>query len=67
MKTVNASIAYKHNSTTKWLVGCDPIGTVWYDSISEGYPGCISHPVWTAVTNMPYGRKYGGGGQRFPG
>ena len=59
MKTVNASIAYKHNSTTKWLVGCDPIGTVWYDSISEGYPGCISDPVQTAVTNileqMPYG------------
>ena len=61
MKTVNAILysAYKHNSTTKWLVGCDPIGTVWYDSISEGYPGCISDPVQTAVTNileqMPYG------------
>ena len=61
MKTVNAILysAYKHNSTVKWLVGCDPIGTVWDKSISEGYPGCISDPVQTAVTgilnHLPFG------------
>ena len=35
MKTVNCVLysAYKHNSTLKWLVGCDPIGTVWDESI----------------------------------
>ena len=31
MKTVNAILYsnYKHNSTMKWLVGCDPIDIVW--------------------------------------
>lgn len=61
MKTVNAILysAYKHNSTLKWLVGCDAIGTVWNDSITDGYPGSISDPVQTAVTSIldqvPYG------------
>lgn len=54
MKSVNAILysAYKHHSTLKWLVGCDPIGTVWNDSISEGYPGAISDPIQTIVTNI---------------
>lgn len=61
MKTVNAILysAYKHSSTLKWLVGSDPIGAVWNDSISEGYPGSISDPVATAVSAIleqtPYG------------
>ena len=44
MKTIKNAIlysAYKHNSTIKWLVGCDPIGTAWDKSISSGYPGAI--------------------------
>mmetsp|Transcript_19629 Transcript_19629/g.33477 ORF Transcript_19629/g.33477 Transcript_19629/m.33477 type:complete len:201 (-) Transcript_19629:44-646(-) len=47
MKSVNAILysAYKHHSTLKWLFGCDPIGTVWDDSISDGYPGAVSDPV----------------------
>lgn len=54
MKTVNAILysAYKHNSTVKWLVGCDPIGTVWNESISDGYPGSISDPIATAVSEI---------------
>lgn len=54
MKTVNAILysAYKHHSTLKWLVGCDPIGTVWDDSISDGYPGAISDPIQTIVTDI---------------
>lgn len=54
MKTVNAILYshYKHSSTIKWLVGCDPIGTTWDDSISNGYPGAISDPVQTSVTSI---------------
>ncbi|EJK69405.1 hypothetical protein THAOC_09343 [Thalassiosira oceanica] len=61
MKTVNAILysAYKHNSTMKWLVGCDPIGTVWDDSITDGYPGSISDPVETAVTKILYQIPFG--------
>ena len=61
MKTVNSVLfsAYKHNSTMKWLVGCDPIGVTWDESISEGYPGSISDPVQTAATaileQIPFG------------
>ena len=61
MKTINSVLysAYKHHSTLKWLVGCDPIGTVWDESISDGYPGSISDPVATAVSKIleqvPYG------------
>ncbi|KAL7537784.1 hypothetical protein ACHAXR_008075 [Thalassiosira sp. AJA248-18] len=61
MKTVNAILysAYKHKSTLKWLVGCDPIGATWKESITEGYPGSISDPVCTAVTkildHIPFG------------
>ena len=61
MKTVNSVLysAYKGHSTLKWLVGSDPIGTVWDESISDGYPGSISDPVATAVTKIleqvPYG------------
>ena len=54
MKSVNAILysAYKHHSTLKWLVGCDPIGTVWDDSISDGYPGAVSDPILTTVTKI---------------
>jgi hypothetical protein len=54
MKSVNAILysAYKHHSTIKWLIGCDPIGTVWDDSISDGYPGAISDPIQTIVTDI---------------
>ena len=54
MKTVNAILysAYKHHSTIKWLIGCDPIGTVWDQSISDGYPGAISDPIQTMVTDI---------------
>jgi len=54
MKSVNAILysAYKGHSTLKWLVGCDPIGTVWNESISAGYPGSVSDIVCTAVTNI---------------
>ena len=54
MKSVNAILysAYKHHSTLKWLVGCDPIGTVWDDSISDGYPGAVSDPIQTTVTKI---------------
>ena len=54
MKTVNSILysAYKHNSTLKWLVGCDPIGITWAGSISDGYPGSISDPVATDVSNI---------------
>jgi len=54
MKTVNAILflAYKHKSTLKWLVGCDPIGTTWDKSITEGYPGSISDRVCTIVTKL---------------
>ena len=68
MKTVNAILysAYKHHSTMKWLVRCDPIGTVWNDSISDGHGGSISDPMFTYVTNIleqiPAGS---GGGQRI--
>ena len=61
MKSVNVILysAYKGHSTLKWLVGCDPIGTVWNESISAGYPGSVSDIVCTAVTNIldqiPYG------------
>jgi hypothetical protein len=61
MKTVNAILysAYKHNSTIKWLVGCDTIGTTWNDSITDGYPGAISDVAQTAVTaileQIPFG------------
>ena len=33
-------------------MGSDAIGTVWDESISEGYPGSISDPVATAVTKI---------------
>ena len=54
MKTVNSILysAYKHNPTIKWLVGCDPIGIVWNDSISDGYPGSISDPIATWVSDI---------------
>jgi hypothetical protein len=55
MKTVNAILylAYKHSSTIKWLVGCDPIGTTWNGSISDaGFPGAISDPAQTSVTSI---------------
>lgn len=54
MKSVNAILysAYKHHSTLKWLVGCDPIGTVWDESISDAYPGAISDPIQTIVTKI---------------
>ena len=54
MKSVNSILysAYKHSSTLKWLVGCDPIGTTWDGSITDAYPGCISDPVQTAVTKI---------------
>ena len=54
LKTVNSIFysAYKHNSTLKWLVGCDPIGVTWVKSISDGYPGSISDPVVTDVSNI---------------
>lgn len=54
MKTVNAILysAYKHNSTIKWLVGSDPIGTTWDESITEGYPGSISDNMQTTVTSI---------------
>jgi len=51
MKSVNINAilysAYKHHSTLKWLVGCDPIWTVWDDSVSDGYPGAVSDPTQT--------------------
>ena len=43
---------YKGCSTIKFLAGCDPIGTVWYDSVSVGYPGSISDPVQTAESKI---------------
>ena len=54
MKTVNAKSysAYKHHLTLKWLVGCDPIGTIWNESISDGYGGSISDPMFTFVTDI---------------
>jgi hypothetical protein len=54
MKTVNAILysAYKHHSTMKWLVGCNPIGAVWNSSISDGFGGSISDPMLTFVTNI---------------
>jgi hypothetical protein len=47
LKTVNAILysQYKHNSTLKFLVGCDPIGTTWSSAISNGYPGAIVKPA----------------------
>lgn len=61
MKTVNAILysAYKHNSTMKWLVGCDPIGTVWNESITDGFPGSISDPMCTAVTEILHQIPFG--------
>ena len=61
MKSVNSILfsAYKHNSTLKWLVVCDPIGTTWDASITAGYPGSISDHVQTAITknldHIPFG------------
>jgi hypothetical protein len=61
MKTVNSILysAYKHHSTMKWLVGADPIGTVWNDSISDGHGGSVSDPVFTQITKflkqVPFG------------
>ena len=54
MKTVNSILysAYKHNSTLKWLVGCDPIGTVWNESITDANGGAISDPIQTTVTRI---------------
>ena len=54
MKSVNSILysAYKHHSTLKWLVACDPIGTTWDDSITEGYPGSISDPIQTFITEI---------------
>ncbi|EJK68248.1 hypothetical protein THAOC_10592 [Thalassiosira oceanica] len=61
MKTVNSILysAYKHNSTLKWLVGCDAIGTVWNESITDANGGAISDPIQTTVTrileDIPFG------------
>eukprot|EP00562_Extubocellulus_spinifer_P035568 CAMPEP_0178697744 /NCGR_PEP_ID=MMETSP0699-20121125/10158_1 /TAXON_ID=265572 /ORGANISM="Extubocellulus spinifer, Strain CCMP396" /LENGTH=836 /DNA_ID=CAMNT_0020343741 /DNA_START=97 /DNA_END=2607 /DNA_ORIENTATION=- len=54
MKIMHAALfsAYKHHSTLKWLVGSDPIGTVWDDSISNAYPGAISDNMQTVVTSI---------------
>lgn len=54
LKTVNAILysQYKHNSTLKFLDGCDPIGTTWSQAISNGYPGAISDPVVTAICEI---------------
>ena len=54
MKTVDSILysAYKGNMTMKWLVGCDPIGTTWANSITRGYPGSISDPVATDVSEI---------------
>eukprot|EP00562_Extubocellulus_spinifer_P031445 CAMPEP_0178710732 /NCGR_PEP_ID=MMETSP0699-20121125/17939_1 /TAXON_ID=265572 /ORGANISM="Extubocellulus spinifer, Strain CCMP396" /LENGTH=841 /DNA_ID=CAMNT_0020359303 /DNA_START=197 /DNA_END=2725 /DNA_ORIENTATION=+ len=54
MKIMHAALfsAYKHHSTLKWLVGSDPIGTVWDDSISNAYPGAISDNMQTVATSI---------------
>ncbi|KAL7516134.1 hypothetical protein ACHAWX_001183 [Stephanocyclus meneghinianus] len=54
LKTVNAILysQYKHNSTLKFLVGCDPIGTTWSQAISNGYPGAVSDSVVTAISEI---------------
>lgn len=61
LKRVNAILysVYKHSSTLKWLVGCDPIGTTWSDAISNAYPGAISDPVVTAVSEIIKIVQYG--------
>jgi hypothetical protein len=38
---------YKGGSTVKWLAACCPIGTPWYTSVSDGYPGAVSDPAQT--------------------
>ena len=36
----------------KWLVGCDGIGVILDDSISDAYPGSVSEAMQTAVTKI---------------
>ena len=61
LKSVNSILYshYKSRSTLKFLVGCDPIGVTWAESISKGYPGSVSDPVATAISEIvntvPYG------------
>ena len=54
IKSVNniLHLAYKHHSTMKWLVGCNPIRTVWDESISSEYHDSVSNVVGTAVTTI---------------
>ena len=61
MKLVNAILysVYKHSSTIKWLVGCDPIGTTWNGSISDGYPGVLEQSVILSKRQLHrYSTKY---------
>jgi hypothetical protein len=61
-KSVNAILysVYKHSSTLKFLVGCDPIGTVWAQSISRAFPGAISDPSATRQSQILKHVHYGG-------
>ena len=49
MKTVNTILylAYKHSSTLKFLVSCDPIGGLNKEGTSDAVGGSISDPVET--------------------
>jgi hypothetical protein len=44
--------AYKNHTTVKFLAGCDGIGVTWADVLPDGYPGAISDPVLTALTEI---------------
>ena len=41
----------KHHYNMKWLVGHDPVGTFWEESISVSYPNSMSNEFCTMVTS----------------
>ena len=61
MKTVSAILfsAYKHKLALKWLAGCDPIGCMNRESISQAHGGSCSNPAFTQVSeilaSLPFG------------
>ena len=62
MKTCAAILysAYKHHSTLKWLMGCDPIGVIHKDCVSRAHGGSCSDPAQTKAAkhilgSIPFG------------